>query len=310
MERNANYALVGLISTILLIAMVIFLLWLTNFAFSTKYDNYLVVFHGPVDGLSKGGDVQFNGIKVGEVSDIQLDAKDPNQVIAKIQVRTDTPVRVDSTASLEPQGITGINYIQITAGTISKQLMKDVPNSPMTINATPGGLSSLLAGGGTVVQRAVDTLDNINKVLSPQNINKFSGILSDVQAVTTELRERKAIIADADKALQNADVTLTQFRQLAKNGSTLLTNDGKPMINKIAAAADQIQGAAADVRTLIGKLQGPTSDFATNGLPQLTSALANLQVTTNKLNGLIDEVRRDPRAFIAKPPAQQVEVKP
>jgi len=263
-----------------------------------------------VDGLSRGGDVQFNGIKVGEVTDIQLDAKDPNQVIAKIQVRTDTPVRVDSTASLEPQGITGINYIQITAGTISKQLLKDVPNSPMTINATPGGLSSLLASGGTVVQRAVDTLDNINKVLSPQNINRFSAILSDVQAVTAELRERKAIIADADKALQNADVTLTQFRELAKNGNNLLSADGKSTVDKIGAAADQIQGAAADVRAMIAKLQGPTSDFATNGLPQLTSALANLQVTTNKLNGLIDDVRRDPRAFISKPPAQQVEVKP
>ena len=310
MERNANYALVGLISTILLIAMFIFILWLTNFAFSTKYDNYNVVFHGAVDGLSRGGDVQFNGIKVGEVTDIQLDAKDPNQVIAKIQVRTDTPVRVDSTASLEPQGITGINYIQITAGTISKQLLKDVPNSPMTINATPGGLSSLLASGGTVVQRAVDTLDNINKVLSPQNINRFSAILSDVQAVTAELRERKAIIADADKALQNADVTLTQFRELAKNGNNLLSADGKSTVDKIGAAADQIQGAAADVRAMIAKLQGPTSDFATNGLPQLTSALANLQVTTNKLNGLIDDVRRDPRAFISKPPAQQVEVKP
>ena len=83
MERNANYALVGLISTILLIAMIVFVFWLANFAFSAKYDIYEVVFHGPVSGLTRGGDVQFNGIKVGEVSDIQLDAQDPNKVIAK-----------------------------------------------------------------------------------------------------------------------------------------------------------------------------------------------------------------------------------
>ena len=67
MERNANYALVGLISTILLIAMIVFVFWLANFAFSAKYDTYQVVFHGPVSGLTRGGDVQFNGIKVGEV---------------------------------------------------------------------------------------------------------------------------------------------------------------------------------------------------------------------------------------------------
>ena len=50
MERNANYALVGLISTILLIAMIVFIAWLANFAFSQRYDTYDVVFHGAGDG--------------------------------------------------------------------------------------------------------------------------------------------------------------------------------------------------------------------------------------------------------------------
>src|SRR5580698_1452048 len=98
MERNANYALVGLISTILLVAMIIFIFWLTNFALSQRYDNYDIVFHGSVSGLTRGGDVQFNGIKVGEVSDIKLDAQDPNLVVAKTRVRSDTPVRVDTEA--------------------------------------------------------------------------------------------------------------------------------------------------------------------------------------------------------------------
>src|SRR5580698_8210477 len=153
MERNANYALVGLISTILLIAMIIFLFWLANFAFSQRYDTYDVVFHGAVTGLSRGGDVQFNGIKV--------DASDPNIVHASAKVRSDTPVRVDSAASLEPQGITGVNYIQITAGTTAKPLLKDATphGQPLVIQATAGTISSLLSGGGTMVQRALETLD-------------------------------------------------------------------------------------------------------------------------------------------------------
>src|SRR5215472_4658683 len=132
MERNANYALVGLISTILLIAMIVFIFWLANFALSAKYDTYQVVFHGSVSGLTRGGDVQFNGIKVGEVSDIKLDAQDPNLVITTVRLRSDTPVRQDSSAPLEPQGITGVNYIQITAGTPSKPLLKEVTPSGKT----------------------------------------------------------------------------------------------------------------------------------------------------------------------------------
>src|ERR1700684_831347 len=114
MERNANYALVVLISTILLIAMIVFVFWLANFAFSQRYDTYDVVFRGAVSGLSRGGDVQFNGIKVGEVSDIKLDASDPNIVHASARVRSDTPVRVDNAATLEPQGLTRAKFIQLT----------------------------------------------------------------------------------------------------------------------------------------------------------------------------------------------------
>jgi phospholipid/cholesterol/gamma-HCH transport system substrate-binding protein len=313
MERNANYALVGLISTILLIAMVVFILWLTNFALSAKYVTYHVQFNSAVDGLSRGGDVQFNGIKVGEVTDIKLDSDDPNKVIADISVRVDTPVRSDSTASLNPQGITGVNYIGITPGTKTSPLLRDNPNAtnpPMTIMATPGGLSSLLAGGGNLVTQASTTLTNINKVLSPENVQKVGGILSDVQSVTTELRERKQIIADADHALVSADQAAQQVRELAKSANTLVDSQGKPTFAKINAAVDQVNGLAADLRAMVAKLQGPTSDFAANGLPQLTREITELQTTTQNLNRLIQEVERDPRAFINKPPAQQVVVKP
>jgi phospholipid/cholesterol/gamma-HCH transport system substrate-binding protein len=61
---------------------------------------------------------------------------------------------------------------------------------------------------------------------------------------------------------------------------------------------------------MVNKLQGPASDFATNGLPQLTSAISSLEVATKHLDELVSEIRRDPRAFISKAPAKQVEVKP
>jgi phospholipid/cholesterol/gamma-HCH transport system substrate-binding protein len=312
MERNANYALVGLISTILMIALIVFIFWLTNFALSAHYDTYDIVFHGPISGLSRGGDVQFNGIKVGEVSDIKLDPNRPDIVHAYARVRSDTPVRQDSAASLEPLGITGVNFIQLTAGTIDKKLLKDVtPAGEMPqIQAGPGALSSLLAGGGSVMQQASTTLAQIDKVLTDQNIKKVSNTLTNVEDVTAELKARKAIIAHADQALQDADQTMVQIRDLSKSAQGLVDNDGRKTLGKISDAAGEIQGAAADVRKLIGKVQGPTSDFAKSGLPQLTAAIASLEKTTRDLDRLLEEVERDPRAFVGKPPAKQVEVKP
>lgn len=312
MERNANYALVGLISTILLIAMIVFVFWLTNFALSTRYDQYDVVFHGPITGLSRGGDVQFNGIKVGEVSDITLDPKDPNLVHATARVRSDTPVRVDSVASLEPQGITGVTYVQITAGSTSKPLMKNVTpfGAPMTIESKPGTISDLLSGGGTVMQRAVETLNRINRVLSDENINRFTNTLENIKEVTAELKARKQIIADADHAILSLDQTAQQIQGLSKSAQGLVDSEGKPTLTKIGGAADQIESAAADLHQVIDKVKGPASDFASNGLPELTRAIASLRAATDNLNRLISEVERDPRSFVNKPSAKPMQVKP
>jgi len=314
MERNANYALVGVISTVLLIAAIVFILWLTNFALSAKYDNYNIVFHGPISGLSKGGEVTFNGIKVGETSDIRLDAKDPNLVVATVRLQSDTPVRQDSYATLEPQGITGVTYIQITAGTPSKPLLKGLPLPPgarlPTIYAKGSTISDLLAGGGTMIQKAVEALNRVNQVLSDENIQRFSGIMGDVQTVTAELRARKQIIGDADKALVNAGQAAASIKTLATHGQGLLDADGKQTVVKIGTAAGQIEGAAGDVRKMIAKLQGPTGEFAANSLPQLAAAIASLQEATENLNRLNSEVQQNPRGLVEKPAAKQVEVKP
>jgi phospholipid/cholesterol/gamma-HCH transport system substrate-binding protein len=314
MERNANYALVGLISTILLIAMIIFIFWLTNFALSAKFDKYNIVFHGPISGLSKGGEVTFNGIKVGEVSDIKLDPKDPNLVNATARIQSDTPVREDSYATLEPQGITGVNYVQITAGTASKPLLKTEPLQPgqdlPTIYAQGNSISSLLSGGGAMLQKAQEALSRVNRVLSDDNIQHFNAIMSDFQAVTAELRERKAIIADADHALVTADQAAANIRDLAKSTQGLVNGDAKATVVKVGAAADQIEAAAADLRAIMAQLKGPTSDFATNGLPRLTSAIASLQTTTENVDRLVSEIQQDPQGLLMKAPARETEVKP
>ncbi len=109
MERNANYFLVGLISLILLILSAVFVTWLARVQFAQDYAIYDISFVGPVRGLSEGGEVHFNGIKVGEVTKISLDPKDTKRVIAKARITSDVPIRTDSYATLEPQGITGVN---------------------------------------------------------------------------------------------------------------------------------------------------------------------------------------------------------
>jgi phospholipid/cholesterol/gamma-HCH transport system substrate-binding protein len=312
MERNANYALVGLASAILLVGLIVFLVLLAGRKFSHDYDMYDIVFQGPVRGLAKGGEVDFNGIKVGDVSKIFLDPRDPEYVIARSRITPDVPIRVDSYAQLEPQGITGINYIQISAGTPSKPLLRDTVREGQIprIASQKDALSDLLAGGGFIVQRAVEALDRVNRLLSDENIKTIGATFSDIQAVTAELRERKELIADAQQTLQNANDATKQFTALGKSAQTLVDSDGRRTLSKLNDAAGEIQDAAKTLKDSLSRLQGPTENFATTGLPQLSSAIVSLQRATDHLDRVLGEVESNPQGVLSKAPAKEVEVRP
>jgi phospholipid/cholesterol/gamma-HCH transport system substrate-binding protein len=320
MEKNANYALVGLSSLILFLGLVIFVVWLARLQFSQSYDLYDVVFQGPVRGLNQGGEVHFNGIKVGDVTKIALDKTNPSRVVARARVTSDVPIRTDSYATLEPQGITGVNYVQITAGTTTKPLLKIVerrkcardgisPCIPI-LKSQRSALSDLLEGGGTVLTRTIEALDRVNRVLSDQNIKTFGATLSDTQAFTAELRERKSIVADAQKALQDIDTATQSATALLKNSNQIVDGDGRHALKSLADAGDEAKEAAKAARSMINKLQGPTADFATNGLPQVTAAVIELQNAAESIQRLTNEIERSPRGALGKPAAQEVKVKP
>ena len=312
MEKNANYALVGASSLILFVGLVIFVVWLARLQFTRDYDTYDILFQGPVRGLSQGGEVHFNGIKVGEVTKIALDRTNPARVIARARVTSDVPIRVDSYATLEPQGITGVNYVQITAGTPSRPLLKDtVPDDQIpVIRSQRSTLSDLLEGGGTVLTRTIEALDRINRVLSDQNIKSFSGAVSDAEALTAELRKRKAIIADAQKALQDIDAAAQQLTKVAASTDEVLNGDGRRTVKNVAEAAEEAKAAAASARAMIANLEGPTQDFAARGLPQITAAVIEMQTAAQSLQRLLNEVQSSPTGALGKPAGEEIKVKP
>ena len=148
MESKANYALVGIFVLAVLAAVLSFVLWFSNAQFDQQFDEYEVVFQGAVRGLSQGSEVRFNGLSVGEVTALRLDANATNTVVADIQVQAGIPIRLDSTAQLEPQGLTGLNYIQISAGSEDLGLMTSLSgNGPYPIQGRMSQIDNLVEGG-------------------------------------------------------------------------------------------------------------------------------------------------------------------
>jgi len=57
--------------------------------------------------------VRYSGVRVGEVISVDLDPDRPTAIRVTIEVQKRTPVRADSLATLELEGLTGGRYVQL-----------------------------------------------------------------------------------------------------------------------------------------------------------------------------------------------------
>src|SRR5260370_13798637 len=116
MEMHDPFVIVGAFVLAAIAAVFGFVYWLHNTGGLGPRATYHVQFDGSVPGLLVGAAVLFNGIRVGEVSDLGLVSDNPRGVKATISVASTTPVRADTKVGLEFQGLTGVPVISLDGG--------------------------------------------------------------------------------------------------------------------------------------------------------------------------------------------------
>src|ERR1019366_6933388 len=138
METRAPFVVVGAFVLATMVAVFGFVYWLHNTGGLGPRKTYHVQFDGSVPGLLIGAGVLFNGIRVGEVTDLGLAPDSPRRVNATISVSSTTPVRSDTKVGLEFQGLTGVPVIALEGGTLPAN-SGEVP----TLIAEPGAGQSM-----------------------------------------------------------------------------------------------------------------------------------------------------------------------
>src|SRR6476661_167213 len=174
METRAPYVIVGAFVLAAIVAVFGFVYWLQNTGGLGPRASYRVQFEGSVPGLLVGAAVLFNGIRVGEVTELGLRPGNPRGVNATISVAATTPVRADTKVGLEFQGLTGVPVIALEGGTQVAQT-GEVP----TLIAEPG------AGQG-MTQAARDALRKVDTVLA-ENAEPLKNTIANLQVFSEGL---------------------------------------------------------------------------------------------------------------------------
>jgi phospholipid/cholesterol/gamma-HCH transport system substrate-binding protein len=174
METRAPFVVVGAFVLAAILAVFGFVYWLHNSGGLGPRATYHVQFDGSVPGLLVGAGVLFNGIRVGEVTDLGLAPDNPRRVNATISVASTTPVRSDTTVGLEFQGLTGVPVIALEGGTLL---------------ANSGAVPTLIAESGagqSMTQAARDALRKVDSVLT-ENAEPLKKTIANLQTFTDGL---------------------------------------------------------------------------------------------------------------------------
>jgi phospholipid/cholesterol/gamma-HCH transport system substrate-binding protein len=240
METRANYVVIGLFTLAVIASGFGFVYWFSRTGDGGERATYRVVFDGAVSGLRTGSWVLFNGIKVGEVSDLKLNPQNPRQVIATIVVDKSVPLRTDARVGLDFQGLTGIASISVKGGAPDAPPLTGESGQPATLMAEPSAtqdvtatIRDVAANAGALVRRvddilvenrdglktAMGNLESFSAMLA-RNSERLDRIMAGLESfagsdVKTELldtaRSMRALTDNLDKRTAEISVGLTRF---------------------------------------------------------------------------------------------------
>lgn len=304
MEHEAKYAWIGAVSVLIVLALAGFIYWfaLSNAPVATKA--YDIIFTGTVSGLETGTDVRFNGIKVGQVETVAIDPVDPGKVIAHVRVKASTPVRTDTKALLEFQGLTGVGYVQLTGGKENApQLLPPKGQAVASIVAGKSDYQSIIEGVRTTITGASTAFDRLNTFLS-DNQDKASATLTNTQkfsaalaANSDQLKDSLASIAAAGKQIAPL---ASELEKLSNSLQVVVAAVPPDKVTKIVNDLSVFSDGLATDRPKLDKFVADASTAAANaasisdGLKQSAETLTSFtsQIDSKKLNASMLDFER------------------
>ncbi|MBC8119788.1 MAG: MCE family protein [Burkholderiaceae bacterium] len=303
MEAEAKYTYVGIALIALIAALVTGVVWLNRTGSRGDFNHYTIYFERQqLDGLQMGADVDMRGIKIGRVEDYDLLAEKINRV--RVTIRTDrrAPVRTNTVAIVIRNFVTGIARISlITPEPAGPPLVEVTGDQQYPVIAEGESSFDAIAGKvGRIGDIAVETLENINLLLTPDNRAQITASIVNLRELTAGLNQR---VKDLDTSLAAFNGAATQVGRASATIAQVAEktgNDIAPAIKQADQTLKDVSAAAFALEKQTSALARTFSDAASTTDEQLTVAVGELRSTVEAMTRLLDQLR-DPRAALLGP---------
>lgn len=308
MEPKVNYTLVGLFVVLLGATALIVVLWLSKADYRGVYDRYYTYMTESVSGLSTDTSVKYRGVDVGRVKEIILDPANPEEVRLTLDLVRGTPVKKNTTAVLETQGLTGLTTVNLTGGTrdaplLTAQLGQKYPvikSGPSLFFRLDTALSRilsdesfprLLANLNSLTQDARGAVDEQNRIALKQ-------ILADLAKVTHTLAARRA---ELDDSMLKATEALGSFAAVGKKMDAQLPEimeQTRTSLRAFEAMTRDIARTSTSIDSALDSNRSNIEQFTGQTLAETGVLVSDLRQLTATLQRLAEELEREPNALI------------
>lgn len=257
METRARYLAIGVFTLAVIAAGFAFVYWLYSGGGFRERAIYQIRFDSQVSGLLVGSSVLFNGIRIGEVTELELTPDDPKQVLATVAVDPAAPVRADTVVGMDFQGLTGAPVILLTGGSASAPAVATKDGDVPKLVADPKSGQSMTQAARATLQRfdtiLADNADPLHAIV--KNLKTFSDALArnseKVDTVIAGLERMTGGAAASGKLPIYSLSAITEFPPLSgpKHGQIIIPEPSALMSlssDKILVARDGSVGASIE----------------------------------------------------------------
>jgi phospholipid/cholesterol/gamma-HCH transport system substrate-binding protein len=283
METKAHYVMIGAATVVGAILIMLFAMWMSTGDLRRGFNQYDVIFDDPVRGLTEGGEVRFNGIKVGEVDSLRIDPDNTNRVIARIRVSADVPVKTDTEGQLEPIGLTGVTLIQLSPGGAESELLRGdmFGGSVPRIVGRGSQVDELLARSEDIALRASEAMAAVRDLLTDENIARVTRIVENLETVSNQLADQRGVVTQSGVAAA-----------------------------EIATLARQMQSDLAELDQVLSQVNDAAGVAAGETLPELALAAEEIRRAAAGISRVANNIEENPSVLTPRSPRPTVELRP
>jgi phospholipid/cholesterol/gamma-HCH transport system substrate-binding protein len=330
METRANYALIGAFTLAVIAGGFAFVFWFSGGDKPANRQVLRLAFTSSVSGLARGSWVLFNGLRVGEVTKIDL-GEDPRIVYAMIDIDRRTPIRADTRARLEYQGLTGAASVALSGGTLdAPALVRDTDGGPPTLQADPSQIQNIVETLQGLSGKIDGLLEKADRVLG-DNSGSISKTMKNIETLSQTLADHSDGVGDFMQSMGELGRGLKPFVEtLSRNTGNVdaIVQDTRALVAKLNESATKIDGvltsaqgflgqpgskgmlddvadAAKSMRKLADNLDQRTKDIAAGikqftgpGLRQYEALAADGRRTLEEVNRTVRSLEKNPQQLL------------